>query len=789
VGRIPTTVTLTSSSLTVSAGQAITLTATVAATGGSIATTTGTVTFFDNGNQVGSSALINGVATLRITPLNGSHTFTAAFTGDNTFAPAASGPVAVSGFNPNITITASGTPNPSEFGQVVTMIAQVSAGATGTVTFKEGTTLNEVANLNSGVATVTVSNLSVGTHTITATYGGDPNFNSASTSFSLTVNKASTSTSLSGAPTSVPPGAQVTFSARVSSFTATGSITFREGSTTLGSKAVANGGASITASFQTTGNHVVTATYSGDDNYNGSTSNAVTIAVGLPASTTTLTASPATAEFGQSVALTAAVSPAGATGTVTITDGSNSQTVAPGVAATFPNLSIGTHTFTAHYSGDSAFAPSDSNSVTVTITKGTSRTTISATPNPGTVGQPVTVTATVQPGSGSTAPTGSVTFTVDGSAGQAVALSGGTASFTATGLTEGTHTFSASYGGDANFSGSSSQTLSVPVNPATQTLAISAPASMPNGTVGVAYPQQTLTATGGTQPFTWSLVSASTTAAGFSVANSGNNGVLTGTPAAAGNFQITVQVQDNSSPRQTASRTYNVTFAFAPLPQITISSTQLTLPGYPLALRGTLQLSFTPNASNLPANYTNPQLVFASNSQSSVQVDIPAGATAPITIPTFQQGSVAGTISVTLTGVTTTQGAAVTPFPSPAPVATITVARSAPVITANSLTFTASGSGLQVAFNATSNTRELTKADLTFTAASGTQLSGTTLSVDLASAASQYFSGTQGVQNGGAVSITIPLNFSGDQAARPTAVSVTVSNAVGTSAAAAANRQ
>ena len=79
--------------------------------------------------------------------------------------------------------------NPSSYGQAVTFTATVTAQPgftkgtpTGTVSFYDGTTNIGNSNLNSnGVATLTTSRLSVGTHSMTATYNGDTNF-AASTS-------------------------------------------------------------------------------------------------------------------------------------------------------------------------------------------------------------------------------------------------------------------------------------------------------------------------------------------------------------------------------------------------------------------------------------------------------------------------------------------------------------------------------------------------------------------------------------------------------------------------------
>lgn len=82
---------------------------------------------------------------------------------------------------------------------------------------------------------------------------------------------------------------------------------------------------------------------------------------------------------------------------------------------------------------------------------------LASSANPAAVGDPVTVTATVS-GAGAT-PTGTVTFTIDGSAGAPVPLAGGTASFTTSSLSVGSHTVVAAYSGDTNFTAASSGTL------------------------------------------------------------------------------------------------------------------------------------------------------------------------------------------------------------------------------------------------------------------------------------------------------------------------------------------
>jgi hypothetical protein len=81
----------------------------------------------------------------------------------------------------------SSSKNPSSFGEPVTFMAlvqptvrgssRVAGNMTGTVTFRDGTTTLATETLVPGYVNFTTSSLSRGTHTITATYSGDSNYN------------------------------------------------------------------------------------------------------------------------------------------------------------------------------------------------------------------------------------------------------------------------------------------------------------------------------------------------------------------------------------------------------------------------------------------------------------------------------------------------------------------------------------------------------------------------------------------------------------------------------------
>src|SRR5262249_48908682 len=94
----------------------------------------------------------------------------------------------------------------------------------------------------------------------------------------------------------------------------------------------------------------------------------------------------------------------------------------------------------------------------------TTTTRLTASTNPSTVGQAVSFTAIVAPTSGAGTPTGTVTFSIDGTAQPPVNLPAvsdrAEATFTTSILAEGSHTISAAYSGDATFGPATSNTVS-----------------------------------------------------------------------------------------------------------------------------------------------------------------------------------------------------------------------------------------------------------------------------------------------------------------------------------------
>ncbi len=216
--------------------------------------------------------------------------------------------------------------NPSTAGQSVTFTATVAGPSgnttapTGSVNFLDGTTTLGSGTLNgAGMATFSTSSLAVGSHSITAVYGGDLNFSgSTSNAVSQVVNAAVKLTSTTTVNSSLNPSGQgqsVTFTASVAgpagnTTVPTGTITFMDGTSALGSGSL-NGSAQATYSTASlsAGSHSITAVYGGDANFSGSTSGALNQAVSVPGFTISFNPASVTINPGQTGTTTITVTP------------------------------------------------------------------------------------------------------------------------------------------------------------------------------------------------------------------------------------------------------------------------------------------------------------------------------------------------------------------------------------------------------------------------------------------------------------------------------------------------
>src|SRR5207245_5012321 len=280
--------------------------------------------------------------------------------------------------------------------------------------------------LANGSASLTVATLTAWSHSLTSVYSGSSNFN-ASTSPAVTqvVNPDNPSTCPPSTPNPSNSGQTVTLSATVSPVAPatgvpTGTVTFRDGATALATVNLVNGSASFSLATLTPGSHSLTAVYNGSASFAGSTSAAVNHVVNAGNSSTSLTSARNPSTTGQTVALTAtvsAVAPATGTptGTVTFRDSATVLSTVTLVNGSAPfqtaALAVGSHPLTATYNGSATFAVSTSAVVTQLVNApaaAATSTSLTSTPNPSTVAQTVTLSATVTSGAG--VPTGTVPF-------------------------------------------------------------------------------------------------------------------------------------------------------------------------------------------------------------------------------------------------------------------------------------------------------------------------------------------------------------------------------------------
>ena len=421
---------------------------------------TGNVAFFDGTTLIGTVPLIQEInftstATLTTSTLPGS--VSAVYYGDTNFNGSSSASTTLSGGAPvNMRVTAGG--GSLVYGEAFPIVATLTPAIdtaptpTGTLTFYDGTqNLGWTATLDAaGTGTLLIPMplgtpagcapacpaaaqvlvLSPGTHSITVKYSGDANYAGATSSaLTFAVTKAPTVTTVSGACTGLLPGAcAVAASVADSQPPAGGPVHFM----TMGPSGLVDGDPSGTVQF-----------------FNGSTS-AGTASL-TPSTTLTVTS----------------------TASLTTTVGASS----------------------AVYSGDANFQGSTSSSSTPPpaspLASGVS---LSSSANPSTAGQSVTLTANVFPSSlglnaAFPAPTGTVTF-LDGttSLGQVTLTAGittGTATLATTFTTAGPHFLSANYSGDSNYLASSSAGYAQIVNPQSGTLGgLSLTASVPAASYG-----------------------------------------------------------------------------------------------------------------------------------------------------------------------------------------------------------------------------------------------------------------------------------------------------------------
>ena len=475
-------------------GTTVTFTANVSVSGG--IGVSGSVSFYNGGNYLGSGALNGSVATYSTANLPvGSNPITASYTDSNNVSATSS--VLTQAVEQNTAAVLTSSVNPAIHGTPVTFTAVVTATGTttptGTVKFYDGTTQIGTGTLTasgtaSAVATFRTSTLAAGTHPITATYGGDANdFSSTSAALSETVNIASSTTALAASANPAIAGKPLTLTATVATDggTAAGTVNFYSGTTLLGSGTLNGAGAAtFTTSSLQAGSYSITANYSGDANDTASTSAALVLNVIQATTSVKLSTSNPLVQVTTTVTFTAMVTGNGGTptGSVTFMDGSNTlgwvAVNASGVASYgTASLAVGSHNVTAVYGGDANDAGSTSAGIAETVTAYVTQTSLVASATSINTDQQLTLLTTTTSASGGTV-TGTITY-MNGSTslGTATVGANGAATF-ALNPPAGQYSITAHYSGDALHAPSVSNVVTVNVSQATEfTIALN-PTSM-----------------------------------------------------------------------------------------------------------------------------------------------------------------------------------------------------------------------------------------------------------------------------------------------------------------------
>ena len=321
-----------------------------------------------------------------------------------------------------------------------------------------------------------------------------------------------------------------------------------------------------------------------------------------------------------------------------------------------------------------------------------------------------------------------------------------------------------------------SRTFSFTVSAAALTITTQSP--LTGGTAGAAY-SQSLSALGGAPPYSWS---ATGLPSGLNI--DPNSGTISGTPLAAGTFQVPVTVADGN--RNTMVQLFSITLALPPTPNISLTG----IPGsaglasqvqgilvtisqpYSGDITGQLSLAFSPSQQG-----ANDATIQFSTGGATANFTIPAGQTSVATPLAFQTGTLPGTITVSLPQVT---AFTVNVTPSSPPSEDVTIPTSAPVITTAQVSV--SGQSISVQVVGYTPTREATQAVFTFSASGNSQLQTSQFTVQTGSAFSSWFGSSNASsanQYGSLFTYTQVFNVTGDPTAL-TLQSVSLTNQQGT---------
>ncbi len=573
IGPDATTTSLASDTNPSTYGQNVNFTATVTPDAPGGGTPTGTVTISSDGSTLCSGAVDSGELSCPSSTLTaGTHRLTATYSMSTDYLASTSSTLTQGVNQSATTTTVTSSDNPSSFGETVTITATVAPVApgqgtpSGLVDFSNGIVPICVnASLSGGVATCTID-YPIGSYNIVAAYRGSAGFIQSSNQMTQVVQRASTTSTVVSAPT-VVTGQGATYRAEVSvdspgstqlaNLTGTVQIYGRDAQddplVALCSTSVGQSGATVscTSSGAVTAGSPwsITAVYSGDPNFDPSTSSGVTQTVNEAATSTQVSAVVNPSVTGQTITATAVFSidapgsddPVSPTGTVEFEISTNAGTTFDPIGScltqpsTWDSVGLtGSATCTlpsppavssveleAVYSGDANFFGSTSPPYTQAVNQASTSTTIGVDTNPSVSGETVNYSASVMvtpPGTDNTSPTGTVDFqfsiddgdtwsdipdcSAQGLSWDSETHMGSAACAEQLPATASGEEIQAVYSGDSNFLGSTSVTpVTQDVNPAGTTTSVAlVPSSSVSGQTFGATATLSITAPGSDNP-------------------------------------------------------------------------------------------------------------------------------------------------------------------------------------------------------------------------------------------------------------------------------------------------
>lgn len=458
-------------------GEPVKVTATLS---GSSSAPSGTVTFTEPNGATHPVTVANGLASWTTTLPHGTHIILARYSGDDDYAPVSDASLQVQVDRIATTTTLTASPSAPTINETVTLRATgLPPTATGTVTFSGLGGTNQTVPVVNGEAIFRLVFVTANLRQVTATYSGDTIYaGSASTLVDINVSKLTPALTLTANTSSAKVGQAVAFTASTAS-NATGTVTFYNGNSSIGTATIVSGAATLNVQFDTAQNYVINAIYSGNAQYNGAPSNVQPISIGRWATPVGLSLSATELEAGNPLTLTTDL-PADATGTVTFSIGGNSvgtASVVGGVITSTATLSVpmnnaGSFVIQALYSGDAKYLPGSSASKGVLVSPSTTTLVLEASQTEVTVDESTLFTVRLPAGA-----TGTVLFFAGTDPLNAVTVVDGIAALPISYGDAGVRSISAKYLGDANHLASESNSIDLSVVKLASTIALTASAT------------------------------------------------------------------------------------------------------------------------------------------------------------------------------------------------------------------------------------------------------------------------------------------------------------------------